>query len=225
MHDPHSRESRGFGFVTMETGEEAEAAITALNSTELMGKIINVEKVRFFPSNYIFQAHAHAYTYIILTTIPSLFVYEYRLAVVVQGPLPLAGITGPPRGMTVRPLFIQHFFISSTEYLSAFFVQLNVHMTLGLTIAVTPATSMTESEEAGMTIITVATTIATVVGGISTKTVRTVIATAVMDVTMTVVDVMKTGIGGINFPFLCLSPAYGIEKLIWTHVLFSGRSK
>lgn len=44
MHDPHSRESRGFGFVTMETGEEADAAITALNSTEQMGKVMTVEK-------------------------------------------------------------------------------------------------------------------------------------------------------------------------------------
>lgn len=46
MYDPHTRESRGFGFVTMETGEEADAAITALNSTELMGKIMSVEKAR-----------------------------------------------------------------------------------------------------------------------------------------------------------------------------------
>jgi len=46
MHDPHSRESRGFGFVTMETAEEAEAAITALNSTDIMGQIITVEKVK-----------------------------------------------------------------------------------------------------------------------------------------------------------------------------------
>ena len=46
MYDPHSRESRGFGFVTMETPEEAEAAITALNATELAGKTINVERVR-----------------------------------------------------------------------------------------------------------------------------------------------------------------------------------
>jgi RNA recognition motif-containing protein len=45
MYDPHSRESRGFGFVTMETAEEADAAVAALNSTELMGKIMNVEKV------------------------------------------------------------------------------------------------------------------------------------------------------------------------------------
>ena len=44
MYDPHTRESRGFGFVTMESGEEADAAITALNGTELMGKSISVEK-------------------------------------------------------------------------------------------------------------------------------------------------------------------------------------
>ena len=45
MYDPHTRDSRGFGFVTMETGEEADAAITALNGTDLMGKVLNVEKV------------------------------------------------------------------------------------------------------------------------------------------------------------------------------------
>ena len=45
MYDPHTRESRGFGFVTMETGEEADAAIAALHGTELMGKIMTVDKV------------------------------------------------------------------------------------------------------------------------------------------------------------------------------------
>ncbi|KAJ7199439.1 hypothetical protein GGX14DRAFT_325221, partial [Mycena pura] len=44
MYDPHTRDSRGFGFVTMETPEEAEAAIAALNGTELGGKSIHVEK-------------------------------------------------------------------------------------------------------------------------------------------------------------------------------------
>ena len=44
MYDPHTRESRGFGFVTMETPEEADAAITALNATEILGKTISVEK-------------------------------------------------------------------------------------------------------------------------------------------------------------------------------------
>ena len=46
MYDPHTRESRGFGFVTMESAEEADAAITAMNGTELMGKNVSVEKVR-----------------------------------------------------------------------------------------------------------------------------------------------------------------------------------
>ncbi|KAI0066535.1 RNA-binding domain-containing protein [Artomyces pyxidatus] len=46
MYDPHTRESRGFGFVTMETGEEADAAITAMNAVEFMGKTMTVEKAR-----------------------------------------------------------------------------------------------------------------------------------------------------------------------------------
>ncbi|KAI0829025.1 hypothetical protein BC628DRAFT_1361955 [Trametes gibbosa] len=46
MYDPHSRESRGFGFVTMETAEEADAAIAAMNGAELLGKQISVEKAR-----------------------------------------------------------------------------------------------------------------------------------------------------------------------------------
>ncbi|KAG8829740.1 hypothetical protein FRC17_006132 [Serendipita sp. 399] len=46
MYDPHSRESRGFGFVTMETSEDADTAIAQLNSTEQHGKIVNVEKAR-----------------------------------------------------------------------------------------------------------------------------------------------------------------------------------
>ncbi|KAJ1302749.1 hypothetical protein OPQ81_003057 [Rhizoctonia solani] len=46
VYDPHSRESRGFAFVTMDTVEEAEAAITGLHNTELAGKPITVEKAR-----------------------------------------------------------------------------------------------------------------------------------------------------------------------------------
>ena len=42
---PHSHESRGFSLVAMKTTGEAEAAITVLNSTDIMGQIITVEKV------------------------------------------------------------------------------------------------------------------------------------------------------------------------------------
>lgn len=53
MYDPHTRESRGFGFVTMESAEEADAAIAALNATDLMGKAMNVEKVTRIVTYYI----------------------------------------------------------------------------------------------------------------------------------------------------------------------------
>ncbi|KAH6911074.1 hypothetical protein BKA70DRAFT_1269387 [Coprinopsis sp. MPI-PUGE-AT-0042] len=46
MYDPHTRDSRGFGFVTMETVEEAEAAIAALHGNEFMGKVMTIEKAR-----------------------------------------------------------------------------------------------------------------------------------------------------------------------------------
>ena len=45
MYDPHSREPRGFGFVTFETGEEADAALTELNGYELMGRALKIAKV------------------------------------------------------------------------------------------------------------------------------------------------------------------------------------
>ena len=59
MYDPHTRESRGFGFVTMETAEEADAAITALNATEIMGKIVTVEKVTRLCSAFGRHANYH----------------------------------------------------------------------------------------------------------------------------------------------------------------------
>ncbi|CAE6428609.1 unnamed protein product [Rhizoctonia solani] len=46
VYDPHSRESRGFAFVTMDSVEEAEAAIAGLHNSELAGKPITVEKAR-----------------------------------------------------------------------------------------------------------------------------------------------------------------------------------
>jgi transformer-2 protein len=42
MYDPHSRESRGFGFVMMDTPEDAEAAIAQCSGLNLEGKTISV---------------------------------------------------------------------------------------------------------------------------------------------------------------------------------------
>lgn len=46
MRDPHTHESRGFGFVTMESSAEADAAIAALNGQDFLGKTLSIEKVR-----------------------------------------------------------------------------------------------------------------------------------------------------------------------------------
>ena len=45
--DPHTKESRGFGFVTMETPEDADRCIKYLNRTVLEGRLVTVEKVCF----------------------------------------------------------------------------------------------------------------------------------------------------------------------------------
>eukprot|EP01027_Heterolobosea_sp_BB2_P008198 GEZU01012159.1.p1 GENE.GEZU01012159.1~~GEZU01012159.1.p1 ORF type:complete len:166 (-),score=32.50 GEZU01012159.1:1192-1689(-) len=44
VYDPHTNENRGFGFVTMETAEDAQEAMRHLDRTELDGCIIAVEK-------------------------------------------------------------------------------------------------------------------------------------------------------------------------------------
>jgi transformer-2 protein len=46
MVDPHSRESRGFGFVKMNTSEEADAAKDALTGEERYGRVLTIEKAR-----------------------------------------------------------------------------------------------------------------------------------------------------------------------------------
>lgn len=43
--DPWTRESRGFGFVTMATVEEADRCIKNLDRSVLEGRIITVERV------------------------------------------------------------------------------------------------------------------------------------------------------------------------------------
>ncbi|KAM6556689.1 hypothetical protein CsatB_003708 [Cannabis sativa] len=44
--DPRTRESRGFGFVTMETLEDAERCVKHLNRAVLEGRLITVEKAK-----------------------------------------------------------------------------------------------------------------------------------------------------------------------------------
>ena len=43
--DPRTRESRGFGFVTMSSVKEADRCIKYLDRTVLDGRVIMVEKV------------------------------------------------------------------------------------------------------------------------------------------------------------------------------------
>ncbi|KAJ1555041.1 hypothetical protein HK096_009960 [Nowakowskiella sp. JEL0078] len=46
MYDPHTKESRGFGFVCFEKSEDANEALSAMNNSELHGKRISIEKAR-----------------------------------------------------------------------------------------------------------------------------------------------------------------------------------
>jgi len=49
VHMPHDRQSgrpRGFAFVTMPDANEAQAAIDALNGTDLQGRSLNVNEAR-----------------------------------------------------------------------------------------------------------------------------------------------------------------------------------
>ena len=46
MRDPHTRESRGFGFVKMTTSEEADAAKDGLQGEVYEGRTLSIEKAR-----------------------------------------------------------------------------------------------------------------------------------------------------------------------------------
>jgi transformer-2 protein len=46
MRDPHSHESRGFGFVKMALPEHADAAKEALHGENIEGRVMNIEKAR-----------------------------------------------------------------------------------------------------------------------------------------------------------------------------------
>jgi len=58
--DPRTRESRGFGFVTMDQLEDAERCIKYLNRSTLEGRMITVEKVRvWIGSRFRFTLNNH----------------------------------------------------------------------------------------------------------------------------------------------------------------------
>lgn len=46
MRDPHTKESRGFGFVKMMTSEQADAAKEGLHGEVLEGRTLSIEKAR-----------------------------------------------------------------------------------------------------------------------------------------------------------------------------------
>ncbi|KAI1371496.1 RNA-binding domain-containing protein [Hypoxylon crocopeplum] len=46
MKDPHTKESRGFGFVKMVTSEQADAAKDGLQGEEIEGRTLSIEKAR-----------------------------------------------------------------------------------------------------------------------------------------------------------------------------------
>lgn len=46
MRDPHTKESRGFGFVKMVTSDQAEAAKEGLQGEQIDGRTLSIEKAR-----------------------------------------------------------------------------------------------------------------------------------------------------------------------------------
>jgi len=46
IRDQYSNQSKGFGFVEMPNASEAQAAIAALNGTDLNGRTLNVNQAR-----------------------------------------------------------------------------------------------------------------------------------------------------------------------------------
>lgn len=195
MYDPHTRDSRGFGFVTMETGEEADAAITALNSTELMGKVMNVEKVRCI---HLFPPQP------LLTSSSSSQARRGRA----RTPTPGRYYGPPKRNDCPFILFFPvSFYIPPSNHFQH--LQLNGLMIPARMIVATRATMMTvgEVEEVAAvadttTIVVVEGTMTGVIVGVGATEITTeVIAvegTVVVVVIMTVVGVGDTMTGGIE---------------------------
>ena len=177
MYDPHTRESRGFGFVTMETSEEADAAITALNATDLMGKTLNVEKVDFTSAwSLLYERHFH-------------FV---RLAEAVPGLLLLADTTARPSVTNVSaPLTVMHFYFIHFQRVKA-----SAHMIPVRTTAATRAIMKTAAAEDVVAAATMMVMVAVVAGTMTEDTVAdvtTIVVVMAEDATMTAEAVTMTG--------------------------------
>lgn len=54
VKDPHSKESRGFAFVTMDSKKDAEQCVKHLNRSVLEGRLITVEKVALLQFSFMF---------------------------------------------------------------------------------------------------------------------------------------------------------------------------
>jgi transformer-2 protein len=62
--EPHTRVSRGFAFVTMDTVEEADRCIKYLNNSAMEGRTITVEKVIVFTFTRIVDTNSET-TYVL----------------------------------------------------------------------------------------------------------------------------------------------------------------
>lgn len=96
MYDPHSREPRGFAFVTMADADAAEAAISGMTGVELMGRTLSVQKVS---------------THILVSARRPLLINVrfYRLAAAVLGrPRPVATLVHPRVGVSPSMLGLSH---------------------------------------------------------------------------------------------------------------------
>eukprot|EP00246_Nothoceros_aenigmaticus_P000901 TRINITY_DN1113_c0_g1_i2.p1 TRINITY_DN1113_c0_g1~~TRINITY_DN1113_c0_g1_i2.p1 ORF type:complete len:177 (-),score=13.75 TRINITY_DN1113_c0_g1_i2:916-1446(-) len=84
--DPRTRESRGFGFVTMDTSEDAERSIKYLNRSILEGRVITVEKVLSLVVHYLlllWVAHCSG-VLCTMTTVPTQLCIRHVLIVLVH---------------------------------------------------------------------------------------------------------------------------------------------
>jgi len=72
--EPHTRVSRGFAFVTMDTVEEADRCIKYLNNSVMEGRNITVEKVIVFTVTRVVDTNS-ATTYVLCVDLEVFFGY------------------------------------------------------------------------------------------------------------------------------------------------------